>query len=225
MPEGILNLQVEVLLRLTERNLSASQQENIEDDARTRVVDYIESLPMGADLIYNKLLGHIVEPEEVADAVLLIRTAPPGEPVSEIYKSNLATAGRKAKVEVQRVFVGLMGESVSVDILVRLEKTKQAEGKVEVSQALDAAIKEAVGSTLSAAERKLSKAALRTAIGAAVATTDDRLQLIADNAVVLNAEYKETGRLLNNTDEVSVEEHQVLELRNVNIEMTGDLDV
>jgi hypothetical protein len=60
------------------------------------------------------------------------------------------------------------------------------------------------------------------AIGEAIA--DAGLQFIADNAVVINAEYEETGRLLNNTEEVPVEEHQVLNLRKVEIRMKEALD-
>ena len=68
----------------------------------------------------------------------------------------------------------------------------------------------------------MSRADLRAAIGAVIADTG--LQFVADNPVVINAEYEETGRLLNNTDEVVVEEQQVLELRKADIRMKGELD-
>lgn len=223
MPEGVLDLQVEVLLRLTEQNLSASQKEHIEDEVRTRVVDFVEALPMGADLVYNKLLGRIVEPEEVRDALLLIRTAPvAGAPAGEAYKANLATDGRKATVEAQRVFVGLMGEAIFIDVQATLEERPQAQGGVTITPTIETAVNEAVRGALTAARDTLAKAALRTAISAALAGT--ALQFVADNAVVLNAEYEETGRLLNNTDEVTVEEHQVLTLRKVSVKMKGTLD-
>jgi uncharacterized phage protein gp47/JayE len=221
MPEGVLELQIEVLLRLTEQNLSASQKENTEDDVRSRVVDFIETLPMGADLVYNKLLGRVIEPEEVSDAILLIRTAPSGAPAGEAYKANLATDGRKAKVDRRRVFVGLMNEAIFIDVQVTLEEKPQAQGAA-VTPPIETAINDAVKGALTAARDKLSKAALRTAIGAAIADTG--LQFVADNAVVINAEYEETGRLLNNTDEVAVEEHQVLELRKADVRMKGELD-
>lgn len=223
MPEGILDLQIEVLLRLTEPNLSASQKENIEDEVRARVVHFIDSLPMGALLIYNKLLGRIVEPEAIRDAVLLIRAAPVASaPPSEVFKANLATDGRKARVEQQRVFVGLMGEAAFVDVLVRLEQKPQSQGSAEVTPQLDAAINDAVNRVVASARGSLSKADLMVAIRSAIETSN--LQLTQDNAVVVNAEYEESGRLLNNTDEVPIEEHQAVEPRNVSIEVRGVLD-
>jgi uncharacterized phage protein gp47/JayE len=221
MPEGVIELQIEVLLRLTEQNLSASQKENIEDDVLSRVVDFIEALPMGADLVYNKLLGRVIEPEEVSDAILLIRTAPSGAPASEAYKANLATDGRKAKVDRRRVFVGLMNEAIFIDVQVTLEEKPQAQGAA-VTPLIETAINDTVKGALAAARDKLSKAGLRAAIGAVIADTG--LQFVADNPVIINAEYEETGRLLNNTDEVAVEEHQVLELRKADIRMKGELD-
>jgi uncharacterized phage protein gp47/JayE len=223
MPEGVLELQIEILLRLTEPNLSASQKESIEDEVRTRVVDFIEALPMGADLVYNKLLGRIVEPEEVGDAILLIRTAPiVGAPDGEVHKGNLATDGRKARVESRRVFVGLMGEAIFIDLQVLLEQKPQATAVASITPPIETAINDAIRGALATTREKLSKAALRVAIGEAIA--DAGLQFIADNAVVINAEYEETGRLLNNTEEVPVEEHQVLNLRKVEIRMKEALD-
>ncbi|MCI0489356.1 MAG: baseplate J/gp47 family protein, partial [Blastocatellia bacterium] len=167
MPEGVLNLQIEVLVQLTEKNISASQKENIEDDIRDRVIAYIDALPMGAGLVYNKLLGRIVESEEIRDALLLVRSAPvAGVDAYDIFKSNLATDGRKAKVERQRVFVGLMGESVFLDVLVKLESGPQSDGSGKVTQETDAAIRGAIESALTAARTDLSKTALREAISA-----------------------------------------------------------
>ncbi|MCI0490298.1 MAG: hypothetical protein L0229_27210, partial [Blastocatellia bacterium] len=89
-------------------------------------------------------------------------------------------------------------------------------------QETDAAIRGAIESALTAARTDLSKTALREAISAAIANTG--LQLVAENAVVLNAEYEQTGRLLNNTDSVSIESHQALELREMRAEVQGELD-
>ena len=207
-------------MRLTERNVSASKKESIEDSVRTRVMDYIESLPMGADLIYNKLLGRIVEPEEILDAVLLIGAASGGE----FYKLNLATDGRKAKIDIHNVFVGLMDEVVFIDILVQLEP-KNADVRAEVTQDHHSAVEDTINRTLAATQDKLSKANVKLEISAVIETIEPTLQLIAGNAVVVNAEYEETGRLLNDTDEVALEEHQVPELRQLTIEIPGVLDV
>ena len=99
---------------------------------------------MGADLVYNKLLGRIVEPEEVSDAILLIRAAPGGAPAGEAYKANLATDGRKAKVDRRRVFVGLMNEAIFIDVQVTLEEKPQAQGAA-VTPPIETAINDTVG--------------------------------------------------------------------------------
>jgi uncharacterized phage protein gp47/JayE len=292
MPEGVLDLRIEVLLRLVEPNLSASQKESIEDEVRTRVVDYIESLPMGADLIYNKLLRLVVESEEILDAILFVGTTHSGKLLFDIepkfqgqledrsiteglrqefqkrnialspdvsvsvenkgsrwlitdnankqtylvrkeqsalkvlrgfYRSNLDTSGRKTKVEKphEQVIVGLMDEAVFIDAQVTLEEKPQTQGAA-ITPLIKTAINDAIKGALAAARDKLSKTDLRSAISNAIAGSD--LQFVADNAVVVNAEYEETGRLLNNTDEVPVEEHQVLNLRKADIKMKGALD-
>ena len=220
MPEGILNLRAEALLQLAERNLSDAQKESIEDLVRTAVRDYIEALPMGADLIYNKLLGQIVEPEEILDAALLVGPATGGQ----LYESNLATDGRKAKIELNNVFVGLMEAVVFINVVVQIERKSQAEGRAEVTPQLRAEVEYAINRTLSAAKGKLVKAEMKTAIAAAIAKADPSMQLIAGDAVIMSAEYEDTGRLLDNTEEVALEEHQVLELRPPTINISGVLD-
>ena len=157
----------------------------------------------------------------MSDAILLIRAAPGGAPAGEAYKANLATDGRKAKVDRRRVFVGLMNEAIFIDVQVTLEEKPQAQGAA-VTPPIETAINDTVKGALTAARDKLSRADLRAAIGAVIADTG--LQFVADNPVVINAEYEETGRLLNNTDEVVVEEQQVLELRKADIRMKGELD-
>jgi uncharacterized phage protein gp47/JayE len=223
MPEGVLELQIEVFIRLTELNLSVAEKENIEDDIRNRVLDFVEALPMGAVLVYNKLLGRLVEPETISDAIMLIRTpAVAGVSVGEAHKSNLATDGRKATTDRRRVFVGLMGEAVFVDVTVLLEKKPQAQGNASLTPALESALNESLRGAMAATRDKLTKNSIREALSAELANTD--LQLVADNAVVVNAEYEETGRWLNNTEEVAVAEHQTLNQRRVDMRMKGELD-
>jgi len=131
MPEGILLLRVEVLLRLTEANLSAAQKESIEDDSRNQVLDYIDTLPMGAQLIFNKLLGRIVGNEKILDVDLAI-----GALTGETWfrEENLSTQGRKAQIDLESIFVSLMEETVFIDVLVQLEpaNNKPASASEEV---------------------------------------------------------------------------------------------
>lgn len=224
MPEGIVDLKVEVLLRLSEGNLSVPQKENIEDEVRTAVASFIEAIPMGADLIYNKLLARIVDRDQVADATLLVGAGGTNGSANSFYNSNLATNGRKAKVDINNVYVGLMGEAILIDVLVLVEEAPNAEGANQVSQALTAAVEREVRTALAGVSEKLSKNELKAVISSTITSQAPGLQLIANNPVVINAQYEESGRLLNNTDEVSVESHQVLTLGDLTIEMQGDLD-
>lgn len=140
MPEGLMPLRVEVLLRLSENNLSPAQKEDIEDNVRNRVKEYIDALPMGADLVYNKLLCNIVQPEEISDAMLSIGTTLN----NESYTTNLSTEGRKAQIGMNDVFVGLMEELVWIDIQVKLElepKNKE-ELPSDIVKELKAAVRE-----------------------------------------------------------------------------------
>ncbi|HLA10974.1 MAG TPA: baseplate J/gp47 family protein [Pyrinomonadaceae bacterium] len=225
MPEGIVDLQVEVLLRLSEGNLSVPQKENIEDGVRTAVADFIEAIPMGADLIYNKLLGRVVESDEVADAILLVGAAGRSNgSANTFYNSNLATDGRKAKVEINNVYVGLMGETILIDVLVLVEDAPNGGTPNQITPELTTAVENSIRSALTGVSEKLLKTDLRGVISSAITAQAPGLQLIDGNPVVINAQYEESGRLLNNTDEVSVEAHQVLKLGTLRMEEQGELD-
>ena len=250
MDEGILDLQIEVLLRLTEGNLSVSQKENIEDEVRTSVVEFIDTLPMGADLVFNKLLARIVGREQVADASLQVGAARgKGAPAGPFVSANINTDGRKARVEINNVFVGLMGETVVIDLLVLVEKKPEENptpeeqsaandpwrqpapqqqpdetAGTEITPALIAALETDLKSTFASTSERLLKLDVRALITRALASGAPGLQLMQDNAVILNAQYEESGRVLNNTDEVPVESHQVLTLGSLRVQLQGALD-
>jgi hypothetical protein len=216
MPEGVLRLRTTVFLDLAEANLSGLQKEQIADDVRQRVVGYVESLPMGSNLIYNKLLGLIVQPDEIADAQLVLGT----DPVSKSYTGNLDTDGRKATIDPANVVVELMRETVHVDVGVTLEPTGAA---AQISQTLDTEIRTTIQRVLAEAATELTRTRLHAEIKKAV-DGDEQFQLVANGAIVMNAEYEETGRLLNNTTKVDLETHQVARLRDLALEVQGALD-
>src|SRR5438552_1666036 len=181
-------------------------------------------MPMGADVVSGKMLSRIVDIEEVSDAVLMLRAAPPGGAATEIYRQNIATSGRKASVASDGVFVGLMEELIHIDVRVQLEPVKTATpSAVPARTAADntAAATPAAPATLSAAEQT----AIIDAIHAAIESADGSLQTQAlkDAAskamtnpaafrmnVVMNAEYEETGRLLYDTAQVSAAGNELL---------------
>jgi hypothetical protein len=238
MPEGVLPLRVEILLRLAEHNLSIAQKESIEDAVRACVVAYIEALPMGADVIYNKLLGQIIQPESILDAVLLIGAAS-DKPSSQ---ANLATDGRKGTIDVNSVIVGLMDEAVFIDVLVKLQLEPQpqngnrtevsGETKLKLQRALQeggkiyTVVTETLNHQLAMGPHSLTQAELASAIRTVINPDAQlpRLQFIPGNAVALNAEYEETGRVLNNANEVALEEHHVPRLRQLSLVLPGVLD-
>lgn len=219
MPDAVMRIQVEVFLRLAQPNLTASQKETIEDNARAAVSDYLENLAMGAPIIYTKLLGRIVAPPEVADADLII--AAQG---ATGVMANLSTEGRKAKPAA--IFVGLMEENVLIDVLVRVEKNSTAASGAnpKVTEALQAAVTNTVNQKLAAGKNGIAKQDLLNAVRATVAGAQPDLQLIQDNPVILIAEYEETGRILNDTDQVALAAHELPVLRTMTVKFQGELD-
>lgn len=221
MPEGILRMRAEVSLHLVEENLSAAQKEGIEDEVRQQVVNYIESLPMGADLVYNKLLGSIIQIEEISDAHLFIDADSVAKPS---YAENIATDGRKATIEPPSVSVGLMEEIVHIRISVKLEpKAGQSGMKAAELQRVDEAVRDAINTEFAKAAASLTKETLQKGIKAEV-DKQGTFQLVSSGAVTLNAEYEETGRLLNNTETVDLAANQTVRLQNLNVDIQGDLD-
>jgi hypothetical protein len=212
MPDGVVDLRIEVLIRLTERNLTASQKEQISDNVRTAVMRYVEDLPMGAPFVHNKLLGQIVQDDALADAVLLSgpRT---GGPFAGVM-GNLSMSERKARVDPYQVFVGLMDEGVSIDLRVRLDGERVPDG-------LEAQVRDAVARQLALAKGRLAKSDIRDAIrqvaDAAKAT------LAEGNAVTMAAEFEDTGRLLTDAAEVVLADHEVAVLRDLVLEVKGPL--
>jgi uncharacterized phage protein gp47/JayE len=234
MPEpGILNVQVEVLLDLVERNLSAAQKESIEDGVRTAVVDYIEKLPMGAPLVYNKLLGRIIQPDSIADAGLLVGAEAAGKFYA--HQGNLATDGRKAKADVYRVFVGLMEEMVRIDVAAQLKLSEKVKETHEVTLKVQDAMKEggavhqsvtnAINRVLAAAKGEVLKTDLVSKVRAAFESADPPLQFVEGDALVVRVEYEETGRVLDNPDRVTLEQHESAILQKLTLQMPGALDV
>lgn len=295
-PQGSLELRVQVLVRLAERNLAVAQKERITDDIRARLVDYVQALPMGSELVHAKLLARVVEPDDIADAILLVgtrasgeRLGPPADPAGAadldagrlpaslgraladgglvasqdavsirargrgwqltdefagqtfdvqveqgslvvrrgFYRVNLAVPDRKARLDPAEVAVALMDEAVQVDLRVELQPRPGAGGPTpQLTPALRTAVEDAANRVLAASRERLRKAELVDAIRAAVGQ-DGRggLQLAAGDAVKLSAEYVETGRLLSDADEVTLEENHLLELRRLDVVVPGALDV
>ncbi len=225
MPEGVLRLRAEVFFRLVEPNVAVAEKERIEDELRDRVIDYLDELPMGADLVYNKLLGRLAEPREVADVALLIgpETAAGS---GDLMRRNLATDGRKAAIDSGAVFVGLMDSAVRIDLRIAVEpRADTAAAAAAVAPVLEAAVRRAVEGLLArpgGEAWKLRLADLRAAVRPLV--EGGGLQLAAGEALTLSAEYEETGRLLTGTEEVDLEGHHLAALDHLEVSLRGELD-
>ena len=226
MPEGVLNLRINVFVHLTQPNVAAAEKDNILDRVRNQVNSYIKGLPMGADLIYNKLLGLVVQVNDVADADLMIGTEFASKP-DDFYRTNLVTSDRK--VVAKEVAITLMEEVVQIDVTIWLEP-KAGSDNIEssVSQDLNADLRVAVDTELVSprevgAQKIVQKTNLISKISD-ILQQDGEFQLSNTGGLFINAEYEETGRRLNNTNEVSLEAHQVARLRNFKVSLKGDLD-
>lgn len=231
MPQDVLLLRAVVFLGLAQANLSIAQKEQIQDDARSRVVAFIESLPMGADLVYNKLLGKVVDADNIIDAYVSI--GPLFADPDSLFHENLLTDNRKAKIDSGDVFVGLMDETVTVDVAIMLEPSNgQAASQIptELNTRLTDALNRALISVTAVAANgigdtpaALSREALQAAVKAAL-TSADTFQLVDGRALTMNASYEETGRLLSNTDQITLEVQQVPRLGTLALTVTGALD-
>jgi len=221
MPEGVLKLKVNVTLQLIEPNISASEKESLEINVREQIMNYIDQLPMGDDIIYNKLLGRVMQIEEIADANLFIDAYSGSIPVRQ---ENLKSDGRKATIQAEDIAVLMMEETVHIRIDIKVEPVPgQAQPASDALQRIDNTTREAVNRVLASSSGILTLEAIQAAIKEEI-DRHSAFRLIAVNAVQLNAEYEETGRLLNNTPEVVLAENQIPRLQSLNVNLWEPLD-
>ena len=218
MPEGIFPLRAEVTLRLSDPNLSTTQKEQLREAVAAALVAYADALPMGHEVIYNKMLGRIVLMEEVLDATLKIGAARS----ASLYENSLDTENRKAQLAFEDVTVQLMTEPVVIDVQITVKVKAESSKDLTVPAQLKSDLEDAVRRVLAEAQTAVSKASLKTAVADTLA--ESTFTLVATDAVVLNAEYKETGRQLKNTDTVSLAEHQQPQKGQVEVELQTPLD-
>ena len=107
------------MLRLENAALSVSQKERLQDELRDRVKAYIDALPMDQDVIYNKLIAKILEPDEILDATLSLQ---PRGSTSVARGENIPTLDRKATIEIGDIDVRLVREQVFVDLNLDLDR-------------------------------------------------------------------------------------------------------
>lgn len=215
-PDGVLELQVAVALQLADPSLSAVEKERVEEALRERVVAWVDALPMGGDIVYSKLLARAVDADEVLDATLAVGAFGAGAPA---YRENLATDGRKARVAPDAVDVSLMAEPVLFDLLVLTAPNGTPPAPVHqdlARQALDAVLAETVAGRADGAA--VTKADVQGALTRALAAATPPLTLAASRAVVLNAEYADTGRVLVDTDAVALAPHHAPARRTLRLE-------
>jgi hypothetical protein len=160
----------------------------------------------------------------VIDAALVVGAESGG--VFYGVKANLSTDDRKAKIDPQRIFVGLMDEAVTIDVVVQLEPNPAVKtaGPVPDSNALTPPLSEVVNQLLASGSRNIQRQALVAAIRAAVNVAAPQLQLAADNPVVLNAKFVESGRLLNNVDAMALADNEAPSLGVLTVNVKGALD-
>jgi hypothetical protein len=226
--DAVLPLRVEVLIRIAQQNLSAAERETIADNVRTVVAEYIGGVAMGATLVYNKLLGRIVAAEEIADVALLV--GPRDGTTAPSYRANLESPGAKVTVAPADIAVELMEQVVRIAVRVQLEPNPSAPAAADatappqVTDALRMTVRTAIEGALAAAAGTLRRDDIRSAIVAALGGPASSLILTERNGLVVNATYEETGRLINNTEEVALAEHEVAALGDLAVDIPDVLD-
>ena len=219
-PEGLLPLQVTAALRLAQPDLPIAEQERMKEEARQHVVDFFRTLPMGADIVYSKLVAHIAAPDDVADVRVLF--GPAGNDVPA-FRENLSTSGRKASVEPVAVDVSLMLEPVTVEMLIQVTSGPVAAAYQSVANDALAALILSGGRVL---RREEMLAAVRASwsrpVSGAPAGSVPPVPVDGDDALVVNARYADTGRVLTRTGEVALAENHFARLGRVTVDVAGD---
>lgn len=224
MPDGVLNLRIEVFLRLQAENPTPAQRGTVEDAVRKAVRDYITALPMGADLVFSKLLGQVVTVDGVADVAMIVGAEGPAG--YSHYDQNLRTSGRKASIDDPHIYVGLMDQRVDIDLTV-VVAAQHTEANVEKIISADGelygALQRSLGNLLATTQDVIRLANLQPTVVSALNAYG--LQLAETRGVVLNATYREMSRLLTGVDQVPLEEQEVPVLNKLVLKQTGPLDV
>jgi uncharacterized phage protein gp47/JayE len=220
-PEGLLPLQVVAAVRLAQPALAVGEQQSIKDEIRTRVVNYFTALPMGTDVVYSKLVACVVGADDVADARVAFGPAGTAPPT---LRENLATSGRKASVEPIAVDVSLMLESVTMDVLVLVTKGPIANA---YQSAASNALLALLATPRLAIRQEEMLAAVKAAWSSPVADVPQGSatpELVdGSDAIVINARYADTGRVLTRTTEVVFAENHLPSLGNVTVRAVGDV--
>jgi hypothetical protein len=117
-----------------------------------------------------------------------------------------------------------MEETVEVSLRVHLA----GEGQPTISQAVRDRIRDAIAGLFVTTRGRLLRIDVETAIRNALNSLGTPLRLAENDAVALRVLYKESGRILNNIEEVSLEENEVLRLKEpqgLEVSIPGALDV
>jgi uncharacterized phage protein gp47/JayE len=219
-PDGLLGFQAMAAIRLVQSDLPLAQQDAIRDAVKQRIVDYFAALPMGSDVVYAKLVARVVAADEVADARVLF--GPAGREPPRLQE-NIATSGRKATIGPAAVDVSLMIEPVTVDILVRV-----TDGPV--ASAYQTAASDAIAPLVLGASRSapILQSDLKAAVDAAwkkplpgAPAGSHAPTLAGDDAIVVNARYADTGRVLTHTQQVTLAENHAARLGRVTVDVAG----
>jgi hypothetical protein len=222
--ETVLPLRIEVLMHLAEPNLTPAEREAIEEKVRDAVVDYVAAVPMGAPVVYAKLLARVAAFDEIADASLLVRPLDGAATPSEDGEKNIAAAGRKATIDRREVAVYLMDQRIALDVRVRVQERAGAPGTAsQVTDVVRNEVRAAVERAI-APERTITRDAVRAAAGEALGATAPDLILAEEDPVVVNATYEESGRLVSDADQVVLAKHEVAAVDELHVDPIGVLD-
>ena len=219
-PEGLLPLQVTAAIRLAQPESPIAQQERVKEEVRQRVIAFFEALPMGADVVYSKLVAQIAASDDVADVRVLF--GPAGNDVPS-FRENLSTSGRKASVDPIAADVSLMLEPVTVDVLVRVTNGP-------VAAAYQSAASDALASLILSGARVLRKGEMLAAVRSswsqpvvgAPAGSVPPVPVDDDDALVVSARYADTGRVLTRSGEVPLGENHFARVGRVTVDIAGE---
>jgi len=218
-----LPIGIDAAIRLASEGLTVVQSEGLQDDLRRRIINYIDNLPLGEDVIYNQLVALVLRSEEIVDVNLSLRFGDIETESNPDSRANIQALNRKATITPDHIDIRLMSELVQVDVLINLSPTAGTNTE-EISNALFEAISLSINRQLAATASVLRTHEIREVVLDALQDHGAEFRFADDLPIVVNAEYRESGLRINNAEEVARGAHQELRLRNFAVDVAGELD-
>jgi hypothetical protein len=211
----VVALRVDATLRFADpAGLAAAERERLMREARERLVAHVAAVPMGREVVLNRLIAAVLVEQSVLDVALGY-----GLKGGAVLSGNLATTNKKVELTPEDVILRLAGEAIWIDLVLTLEARPNATpGPIEAQRP---ALEAAATAAMVAAKGALTRADLASALSDALSGSP--WMLASDAELGFVADYEETGQRVDGADEVTLDPHHAVALRWLDIRMEDAL--